>query len=100
MKKLFCAIVCIIPSFLCSMDKRDTDYPVFPHRTKIDVLPPILKRSKRFDSDPIQIPIIQIPISQNPIIRRVRSQSEENSRFVKEENLKNSFSDMGVDSKK
>lgn len=91
MKKIFLVIVCISPSFLCSMDPEKPKMPLARSKTvdgpytcspsSVLITEKMSGRSK-LDSDSPK---------PNPDLVRARSQSRESKLFVKEENANKIF---------
>jgi hypothetical protein len=77
-KKIVCLVVCIVSSVVCSMDNLTIQNPT-PHKVTTK------KGRLSFDADPIQTG--NFGFKSSPEHQRVRSQSQENSRFKREENF-------------
>ena len=80
MKKSFYAIVLIIPSFLCSMEKQIQQVTKAPYKSVGIPIGTVTKGKKLLTGTD--------PLENSPTLMRVRSQSDSSPRFLQEENFK------------
>jgi hypothetical protein len=88
MNKMLLMLPCIIASsFLCSMDQSSQMIKLSPRKSSGSPLQPVTKGKRLTDSDSVNM---DLPLKRedSPVYSRVRSQSRESDRFVKDENIK------------
>jgi hypothetical protein len=88
MNKMLFMLPCIMASFfVCSMEQQPHNIKLSPRKSSGTPLQSVTKGRRLTDSDS---PSVDSPLKRedSPVYSRVRSQSRESDRFVKDENIK------------